>query len=74
MQGAGEIFEGGCLCGQLRYRFEGPVPDIAYCHCRLCRQSTGAPTYHIWRMSKRAWFETTDSLPRHDGRGRDSYY
>jgi len=36
-------YEGGCLCGSLRYRsVEDPV-DTGYCHCRLCQRSTGAP-------------------------------
>ena len=27
--------------------------------------------YHIWRMSRLPWFETTDALPRHDDAGPD---
>lgn len=30
-----------------------------------------APEYHIWRMSRLPWFETADSLPRHDDAGPD---
>lgn len=29
------------------------------------------PTYHIWCMSKVAWFETTDDYPRYADRGAD---
>ncbi len=35
--------EGGCLCGALRYRLQLPAIDAAYCHCRLCQRSSGAP-------------------------------
>ena len=29
------------------------------------------PAYHIWRMSRVVWFETSDSLPRYDDAGPD---
>lgn len=29
------------------------------------------PEYHIWRKSRIAWFDTADSLPRHDDSGPD---
>jgi len=35
--------EGGCLCGALRYRFEGAPPRANLCHCHSCRLATGAP-------------------------------
>jgi gamma-glutamylcyclotransferase (GGCT)/AIG2-like uncharacterized protein YtfP len=36
-------WEGGCLCGQLRYRAIGPLRDLCFCHCTSCRRATGAP-------------------------------
>ncbi|MHC6223278.1 GFA family protein [Pseudomonas sp. X10] len=36
-----ERHEGGCHCGALRYRFEGPLADIAHCHCSVCRRVSG---------------------------------
>lgn len=30
-----------------------------------------APEYHIWRMSRIGWFETSDELPRHAAAGPD---
>lgn len=128
---------GGCLCGAVEYRISSEPLDAAYCHCRLCQRSSGAPTlawltvsfrgftyiagspavfqssphsqrefcgicgtqlafrrsaspkiidvtlaslheparvlpqYHIWRQSRLAWFETADSLPRHEDAGPD---
>ncbi len=36
------VFQGGCLCGGLRYTATNPI-DAGYCHCRLCQRSAGAP-------------------------------
>ena len=35
--------EGGCPCGALRYEADAEPVDSGYCHCSLCRRSTGAP-------------------------------
>lgn len=39
----GEIREGGCLCGAVRYRAEGPFGDIQVCHCTECERTSGGP-------------------------------
>ncbi len=36
-----ELHTGGCQCGGLRYRFMGPLKDIAHCHCSICRRVSG---------------------------------
>ena len=36
-------FEGGCLCGQIRYRSQSDPLDTGYCHCRICQRASGAP-------------------------------
>ncbi len=38
-------YDGGCLCGLIRYRIEGSLAPAGagYCHCRLCQHSSGAP-------------------------------
>lgn len=39
---AGDIHEGGCLCGAIRYRISGPIESVAHCHCSMCRRASGA--------------------------------
>ena len=34
---------GGCACGAVRYRLASEPFDAGYCHCELCRRSSGAP-------------------------------
>ena len=35
--------DGGCLCGNLRFRVNTAALDSGYCHCRMCQQNSGAP-------------------------------
>jgi hypothetical protein len=32
---------GGCLCGAVRYRVDGPLRPVVMCHCTQCRRMTG---------------------------------
>lgn len=34
--------EGGCTCGQVRYRLTRPPMVVNCCHCRWCQRETGA--------------------------------
>ena len=36
-------FQGGCVCGALRYRFDDWPRLTCDCHCVDCRRSSGAP-------------------------------
>ncbi len=35
-------FQGGCLCGAVRYRVSGPPRDPTNCHCATCRKAHAA--------------------------------
>jgi hypothetical protein len=37
------FLNGGCLCGAVRYQLQSMPFEAGYCHCELCRRSTGAP-------------------------------
>ena len=49
---------GGCLCGGVRYRVQGPLRPILQCHCEMCRRATGG----LWRatMARRTDLEIED--------------
>ena len=32
---------GGCLCGAVRYRLDGPLGPVVQCHCLQCRKAQG---------------------------------
>ena len=34
--------KGSCLCGQIRYRINGPLTGTLNCHCTMCRKAHGA--------------------------------
>jgi hypothetical protein len=36
-------FEGGCLCGSIRYRSTAAPMRGVICHCSMCRRHSGAP-------------------------------
>lgn len=35
------MYEGGCDCGELRYRMTAPI-FVNCCHCRMCQRSSGS--------------------------------
>jgi len=41
--------EGGCQCGHVRYRLNGPPLTLCACHCRDCqKQSASAFGMSLW--------------------------
>ncbi len=35
-------YNGGCLCGRVRFEITGEIQDIIYCHCSQCRKAQGS--------------------------------
>jgi hypothetical protein len=35
------MIKGSCLCGKVRYQYDGDINEIAMCHCSQCRQAQG---------------------------------
>ena len=58
-EGHGEVWEGGCLCGQVRYRVRGKLAEVLACHCRQCRQMSGH--YFAATAAPHAALEFTES-------------
>lgn len=38
-----QSWDGGCLCGAVRFRASGPPRWKIWCHCQSCRKHSGAP-------------------------------
>ncbi|APG84709.1 GFA family protein [Sinorhizobium americanum] len=36
-----ETHEGGCLCGAVRFKTQGKLRELIFCHCSQCRKQTG---------------------------------
>ncbi len=47
-----QMYEGGCLCGDIRFKIHGTPSLIEYCHCRSCRKAVGAPVMAWVGISK----------------------
>lgn len=54
--------EGGCFCGDVRYRLNVEPGPIAHCHCTDCRASSGA-AFVSWVAVPLTQFEWTAAAP-----------
>ncbi|HCA27580.1 MAG TPA: aldehyde-activating protein [Betaproteobacteria bacterium] len=36
------MYQGGCLCGAIRFEITGKIRRIVYCHCTQCRKAQGS--------------------------------
>jgi hypothetical protein len=58
--------EGGCLCGNVRYRFEGEPLLAAVCHCRNCQRQSGAAFSFVIAVPDHAYHQSGDTRVFHD--------
>lgn len=56
------VYEGGCLCGAIRYRIDGEPLSAGYCHCRMCQRAAGAPVV-AWVAFRRDGFRWVKGEP-----------
>ena len=49
------VFEGGCLCGAVRYRATARPLRCMICHCADCRKHSGAPCLSFVHFSVKAF-------------------
>lgn len=75
MSGSGQTVEitGGCQCGAVRYRAEGPLAYPHICHCRMCQKAAGNYFMPLANAQKDdftvtrgeiAWFKSSDPVQR----------
>lgn len=57
-----EIYEGGCLCGAIRYCATGTPYNTAHCHCPSCRKASGS-AFISWLSLRAAEFTFTIGKP-----------
>lgn len=36
------MIHGSCLCGGVRYEYDGEIAEISMCHCSQCRKAQGS--------------------------------
>lgn len=58
-------YDGGCLCGQVRWRATAVPANVRICHCRLCQKATGGAFFAraIFRADDIAWQGETTAWP-----------
>ncbi len=66
MSGATEQFEGGCLCGAVRFTATGRPKGIYWCHCQSCRRHTGAPASVFVAFEREAYKVTKGEVAKFD--------
>lgn len=62
---------GGCLCGAIRYRVDGPVLGSAACHCRDCQYVCGGAPAYVFVVNKSS-IDIQKGMPAHFDNVADS--
>jgi hypothetical protein len=59
-------FEGGCLCGAVRFTATGEPTGVYWCHCQSCRRHTGAPVSVFVAFKPQAYTVTKGEITKFD--------
>jgi hypothetical protein len=65
-------YRGGCQCGEVRYRAEGPRDRASVCYCRMCQKASGGPfmafvrfpAHHVHWSGSPAVFASSNRVER----------
>jgi hypothetical protein len=66
-----KIYEGGCLCGQVRFSAVGPSLNPHNCSCRMCQRHSGALTVSWVEFPREAVTWTGEAGPPSTFRSSD---
>ena len=67
------VLEGGCLCGDIRYRATAAPFWVGHCHCRMCQKHTGAAfatdamfriDHLFWPQSEPTYYRSSETTER----------
>ena len=64
--------KGSCLCGDVAFAINGPVEQMANCHCSMCRKFHGAPfaTFGVVAPSDFEWLGGQDKVIHYQSSSR----
>jgi hypothetical protein len=57
-------FEGGCLCGAIRFAATGTPKGVFWCHCQSCRRHSGAPVAVFVAFERLAYAVTRGEITK----------
>jgi hypothetical protein len=66
MSSAADQFEGGCLCGAVRFIATGQSKGLYWCHCHSCRKHSGAPASVYVAFERAAYTVTKGEIAKFD--------
>ncbi|HVJ01423.1 MAG TPA: GFA family protein [Sphingomonas sp.] len=61
----GEVLEGGCACGAVRYRVDRAPIFVNNCHCTLCQRQTGSTSVVNLFVEAEALTQLSGETTRH---------